>query len=75
VYVGGTFDLKKRFELSREFNSANCIVGVSIDEEPGAAYRNSRALHEKQSDFISRLRPRMNSKCWHTREETHSSGV
>lgn len=72
VYVGATFNLKSRLELTRDLDGA---IGVSIVPMPGVTYRKSHELHERQSAYIRRLRPRLNSSCWDEREEVNSAGV
>ena len=72
VYVGATFNLKNRLELTRDLEGA---IGVSVVEVPGVTYRKSHGLHERQSAYIRRLHPRLNSSCWHDREEISSSGI
>jgi DNA modification methylase len=72
LYVGGTLDLKNRLKLNRELQPFEGAVGVSIVETPGVS---SSQLHGLQSILIRKLRPQLNSSCWHAREETHSASV
>jgi DNA modification methylase len=75
LYVGATFDIKKRLELTRTSTEFDEVIGVSIKPILLPSTRNSHALHARQSTFIRMLHPPLNSSCWHAREEADSPSV
>jgi hypothetical protein len=75
LYVGATFDVKKRLELTQKLMPFEDAIGVSIQPVSLPSNRKLHVLHDKQSTFIRMLRPPLNSSCWHSREEADSPGV